>query len=214
MTGSSPASSAVATARRSTLVPPSWRNNLLRPIRLEVPAARTTAATRPERSSVMDASAFLAQVLGTSPRMDGEHLGHDADGHLLRSVGADVEPHRREEALPVTHAELPKDVLLSRARTEEADVGDGLVLDRAHPFAVVLQGMHLDHHERAAVEAQVLHSVLGPAQDEPGWRRESCLGEVRAPVVDHRHREPRPESEGGEGPRVVARPAEAERGRG
>ena len=46
--------------------------------------------------------------------------------------------------------------------------------------------MHLDHHERAAVEAQVLHSVLGPAQDEPGWRRESCLGEVRAPVVDHR----------------------------
>src|SRR5438309_1508813 len=125
MTGSSPASSAVATARRSTLVPPSWRNNLLRPIRLEVPAARTTAATRPERSSVMDASAFLAPVVDhrhREPRLDSE--GSEGPRVVARSEEVErgrwaknVDEHRLagdsfQTALPVFQSR--RDVVLAR----------------------------------------------------------------------------------------------------
>ena len=152
---------------------------MFRPIRLEVPAARTTAATRPERSSVMDASLPVAQVLGTSPRVDGEHLGHDADCHLLRTVGAEIEPDRREEALAVAHAELLQDVLLARPRSQEAHVRDGLVLDRSHPLAIVLQRVHLDDEEGPAIEGLARCDEV----KRPGREEREKQGPRRTPLV-------------------------------
>src|SRR5256886_9364677 len=115
-TGSSPASRAVPTARRSTLVPPSGRKSLLRPIRLEVPAASTTPATRPERSSFMDASPLGAQVPRVAPRVHGEHLGDDAHRDLLRTVGGQIEAYGSEQLVRFARAELTEDLVLPRAR--------------------------------------------------------------------------------------------------
>src|SRR5205085_5138091 len=104
---------AARTARRSTVSPSSSRNSLFRPIRLEVPAASSTAATS---GLVMDAPALVAQVERLARGADGEHLGEDADRHLLGPLGAEVEAHRRVEVRRFGHAEILEELLLARSR--------------------------------------------------------------------------------------------------
>src|SRR5258706_544245 len=205
-TGSSPASRAVPTARRSTLVPPSGSKSLLRPIRLEVPAASTTPARRPERSSVMDASPLGAQVRRLAPRVHGEHLGDDADRDLLRAVGREVEAHRRKQPLRFGRAELPQDLVLPRSGTEQPEVGERLRQQGAQPVPVVLQRVRLDDGEVAPAESEAVQTVLRAAQEQARRGREPLRGEEGAPGIDHRHFEARLGGEGGERSPVVAGP--------
>src|SRR6266446_3960250 len=152
-TGSRPAPAAVPTARRRTLLPPSGRNSLFLPMRLEVPAASTTPAMRPERSSFMDASPLGAQVRGFAAGVHREHLRDDADGDLLGTVGPQVEADRREQLVGLRRAELAQDLLLADARTKQAQVGQRLRRERAEPLAIVLQRMRLDDGEMAPTQA-------------------------------------------------------------
>src|SRR5712691_3755396 len=126
--------------------PPSSRRSLFFPMRLEVPAARITPATR---SAFMDASALRPQMHGLAPGAHRQHLGDDADRHLLRSFGAQVEPYRREDLLRIGGAELPQDLLLARARAEKTQVGERLRQERAQPVAVVDERVRLHDGEVA-----------------------------------------------------------------
>src|SRR3954471_7214248 len=112
-TGARPASSAVATARRRTVVPPSGRRSLLRPMRVDWPAASTMPAM--DASPVMDASSLVAQVHRRASRADGEHLRDDAHRHLLGAVGRDVQSHRRIETFRGRYADLVQDLLAAAA---------------------------------------------------------------------------------------------------
>src|SRR5438874_7812292 len=116
-TGSSRAESAVSTARRTSVRPPTSMSILFSPMRLERPAASTTPATR----SPMDSSRARAQVRGFPASVHGEQLGDDADGHLLGSVRADVEPDGREQvhAVPIEGAQ---NQLPARSRSEQAQI--------------------------------------------------------------------------------------------
>src|SRR5438477_3330873 len=190
-TGSSPARPAEATARRSTLMPPRGRKSLLRPIRLEVPAASRTPATRPERSPFMDASRLRAQVPGLAPRVHGEHLRDDADGNLLGTVGAEVESNGRKQLVGLRCPELPEDLVFARARTEQAQIRERLGEQGAQPVPVVLQGVRLDHREVAPPQLERAHAVLGAAEDEARRRGKTLGGEERAAVIHDGHFEAR-----------------------
>ena len=55
-------------------------------------------------------------------RADREHLGQNADRHLLRALGAQVELKRRVDAVGLRYAQLLEELLLARAWTEQAQV--------------------------------------------------------------------------------------------
>src|SRR6266481_825339 len=186
-TGSSPAESAVPAARRTSVPPPSFSNILFVPMRVDWPAARTTPATR---SGVMDPPESFAQVTGLAARVDREDLGDDADRHLLGAVRADVDPDGREQ-LRAGKLQLAQDMFFMTARTEQAEVRERPVGQRAQPVAIVGQGVRLHDGEVPARDAErnAGESVRGPSQDEPERRREALRGQVRGPVVDHRHLE-------------------------
>src|SRR5256885_12347009 len=134
-TGSRPAASAVSTARRRTVVPPSGRRSLLRPMRVDCPAASTMPATG--ASPIMDASRLVAQMHGRPSRSDGEHLRDDAHGDLLGAVGRDVETHGSVEAFRGGGPDLLQDLLPEgpRARTSRGD--DRLLKTGSHkPYDV------------------------------------------------------------------------------
>src|SRR6267378_1178022 len=201
------------TARRSTLVPPSRRKSLLRPIRLEVPAASTTPAMRPARSSFMDASPLGAQVLRLAACVDREHLRDDADRDLLRTVGAEVEAHRREQLVGLGGAELAQDLLLPRARPEQPQVGERLAEQRAQPIAVVLQGVRLDDGEMAPPQGEAVEPIPGAAEQEARWRREALRGQEGAAVIDDGHLESGLRRQGRQRAGVVARAEHHQGGR-
>src|SRR2546429_310647 len=140
-TGSRPAESAVSTARRTSVRPPTSMTILFSPMRLERPAASTTAATR---SPGMDSSHTGAQVRGFPVGVHSEHLRDDAERHLLRSVRADVEADGREQlgAVPIERAQ---DQLPARSRSEQAQIRQRLSRQPAQPLAVVRQRMRLHH---------------------------------------------------------------------
>src|SRR5262245_40307358 len=96
-------------------------NSLLRPMRVEVPAASTIPATDPERSG-MDRLPFLAQVARLLARDHGEQLAHDADGDLLGTVGAEAETDRREHARIAGRIEAAEHLVRARTRAEQPDV--------------------------------------------------------------------------------------------
>src|SRR5438132_10808509 len=77
------------TPRRTMVSPPRSRRSLFRPMRVDEPAASTTAATR--GCSRMDRHRPLSQVAGLAAGPHGEKLGQDAERHLLRPVRAQVE---------------------------------------------------------------------------------------------------------------------------
>src|SRR5713226_6698046 len=81
----------------------------------------------------VDAAALRPKMKGLATGADREHLGHDADRHLLRTLGAEVEPDRREDALVGRHAQLLEKVLLACAGPEQAQVGERLLEECAHP---------------------------------------------------------------------------------
>src|SRR5690242_15778543 len=117
-TGSRPAPSAVSTARRTSDRPPTSRSILLRPIRVESPAASTTPATR---SAVMDASAPLAQMASRAAGVHRQELGDDADRDLLGPIGAHVDADRGKEPVGVD-PEIAQHLLAADARPEQAEV--------------------------------------------------------------------------------------------
>src|ERR1700749_2142528 len=116
--GESRASVAVATARRTTLRPLRSMSILLRPMRLPRPAASTMPAIR---SRCMDASRARPQVARLAVGVNGQHFSHDADGHLLGTVRAQVEAHRREERVLVER-EIAHHLLLAVARPEQPEI--------------------------------------------------------------------------------------------
>src|SRR2546422_7261568 len=117
-TGSSPAESAVSTARRTSVRPRTSISILFSPMRLERPAASTTPATRSPR---MDSSRACAQVGRFPAGIHRQQLRDDADRHLLGAVRADVEPDGGEQlhAVPVERAQ---DELPARSRSEPAQL--------------------------------------------------------------------------------------------
>src|SRR5436305_12524505 len=125
-TGSSRAESAVSTARRTRLRLPIRTSILLRPIRVDRPAARTTPATR---SPVMDTALSRAQMASGPPCVHGQELGDDADRHLLGTVRADVETDGCKQLL-VVPGERAKYFLLARAWPEQAEIGERLSRER------------------------------------------------------------------------------------
>src|SRR5206468_6884652 len=117
-TGSSRAVTAARTARRITVSPPSSSSSLLRPIRLDVPAASTTPAMVSDAG--MKRLLPLAQVARLPPRPDREQLRDHAQRHLLGPVGPQVQAHRREHPLAARHAQLGEDLAAARPRPEQA----------------------------------------------------------------------------------------------
>src|SRR5262249_19227152 len=116
-TGSSPAFATRCTVRRSSDSPSICRKSLLRPRRVDAPAASTTPATAPLRSGGMDRLGLLAQVSSGARRVKRQQLADDADGDLLRAVGTDVEPDGTEHLRRVD-ADLREDLFAPRARSE------------------------------------------------------------------------------------------------
>src|SRR6266852_5712136 len=107
--------------------------------------AGDASTTQTTSARAMDASALRPKMKRLETGADREHLGHDADRHLLGTLGAEVEPDRREDALVRRDAQLLEKVLLACPGPEQAQVGDRLFEERAHPVAVVLQRVRLDH---------------------------------------------------------------------
>src|SRR6266851_7240031 len=178
--GSSPAAAAVRTARRSTVSPSISRKSLFLPVRLEVPAA---SRTQPTSARPMDTPAFCPKMKKLATGADREHFGHDADRHLLRALGPQVEPDRRVDPLVQRYAQPLEEVLLARARPEQAEVGERLLEERAHPVAVVLERVRLDHRE--VLPRELRHTLFRAPQHEPRRRRKVLLGEEAAAVIDH-----------------------------
>src|SRR4051812_21041333 len=104
-----PASSAVATARSRTVVPPSGKRSLLLPMRVDWPAASTTPAT--EGSPVMDASRLVAQVHRRASGAYREHFRDDAHGDLFRAIGREVQAHGSVETSGGRCPDLLQDLL-------------------------------------------------------------------------------------------------------
>src|SRR4051794_13364079 len=96
-------------------------NSLLRPSRVDAPAASTTPATPPARSDRMDRLQLLAEVAPAPAPVDGEEFGHDTDRDLLRSVGAHIETDRTKH-LRSRYPELRHDFIPAPPRPEQADV--------------------------------------------------------------------------------------------
>src|SRR5207248_6520645 len=123
---------------------------LLRPIRVDRPAARTTPATR---SPVMDTALSRAQMASGPPCVHGQELGDDADRHLLGTVRADVETDGCKQLL-VVPGERAKYFLLARAWPEQAEIGERLSRERPQPVAIVHQRVRLHHGEVLAGNGQ------------------------------------------------------------
>src|SRR4029078_2710146 len=107
------------TARRMSGSPSSSTNSLLRPRRVEAPAASTIPAIGPDRSDARDGLRFFTQVPRVAPRAAGQHLGDDADRDLLGAVRADVEPDGTEH-LRRGDADLSAHFLATRPATPHA----------------------------------------------------------------------------------------------
>src|SRR6266446_137849 len=180
-TGSSRAPSAVSTARRTSVRPPTSMSILFSPMRLERPAASTTPATR----SPMDSCCARAQVRGFPPSVHRQQLRDDADGHLLGSVRADVEPDGREQlrAVPIERAQ---DQLPARSRSEQAQIGQRLSGKGTQPVAVVRERVRLHHREVLPRDAErETRDSLGRTPQCKAQRRGKALrGQVGRPVVD------------------------------
>src|SRR5229473_682027 len=207
-TGSSPAAAAVRTARRSTVSPSISSKSLFFPIRLEVPAA---SRTQPTSAQLMDTPALHPKVQRLATRADRQHLGQDADRHLLRALGAQVEPNRRVDALMLRHAQLLEELLLARARPEQAQICERLRDERAHPIAVVLQRVRLD--DRELLPRELRHPLVRAPQHEARRPRKALLGEEAAAVIDHGDLEAHLVRERCERPRVVSRAEDEQRWR-
>src|SRR5215470_10899949 len=164
MTGSRPAASARPAARRRTLSPSRRRRSLLRPIRLEGPAARRTPATLPARarSGDMDRALLLAQGPGFPGRVDREDLRDDRDRDLLGPVGAEVEPHGAANPVVLREAELPQDLAGPRAGAEHSHVRDLRGEEQARPLPVVREGVRLDDRVAPWRDGDLSASLAGP----------------------------------------------------
>src|SRR4029078_3685428 len=123
------------TARRMSGSPSSSTNSLLRPRRVEAPAASTIPAIGPDRSDGMDGLRFFTQVPRVAPRAEGQHLGHDGDRDLLGGVPGAVGPDGTEH-LRRGDADLSEDFLATRPRPEQADVAGAGLCECAHPLAL------------------------------------------------------------------------------
>src|SRR5712692_6901055 len=207
-TGSSPAAAAVRTARRSTVSPSISRKSLFLPIRLEVPAA---SRTQPTSAQFMDTPALHPKVQRLATRADRQHLGQDADRHLLRALGAQVEPNRRVDPLMLRHAQLLEELLLARAGPEQAQVCERLPDERAHPVAVVLQRVRLDHRE--VLPRKLRHTLVRAPMHEPRRSPKALFGEKAAAVIDHGHLKAHLVRQRCERPRVVSRAEDQQRRR-
>src|SRR5256885_559416 len=207
-TGSRPAASAVSTARRRTVVPPSGRRSLLRPMRVDCPAASTMPATG--ASPIMDASRLVAQMHGRPSRSDGEHLRDDAHGDLLGAVGRDVETHGSVEAFRGGDADLLQDLLPAGPRTEQSEVADRLLEQGLEPALVVHKRMGLHDRGVPAGESEPGDSVLGSAQQQPRRGGKPLRGQVCRPVIDDRDLESGLRGERGERAGIVAGAEEEE----
>src|SRR5262245_32062032 len=106
-TGSRPAAIARPAARRSSVSPSSGKSSLLRPMRVEEPAASTMPATAPPRSAGMDGALLVPQVPRLAARAHREQLGDDAHRDLLRALGAELEADGAEYAVVAGGADLP-----------------------------------------------------------------------------------------------------------
>src|SRR5262245_26189490 len=123
MTGSRPAALAARTARRTTRSPSSSKRSLLRPMRDDVPAASTTPATAPVRSTGMNEAFPFPQVPRLAAGQHGEEFGDHAQRNLFRPIGAEIEAHGPEHAAVSFGAQLTKQVVDAVAWSEHADVG-------------------------------------------------------------------------------------------
>src|SRR5215467_15609985 len=131
-------------------------------MREEVPAASTIPATGPFLSGCMNCSLLLAQVPRLARRSESKQLGQDAQGDLARSLGAEVETHRTENAICSGHPAVPEYLLLARARPQEAEVG-GLGLEQMpDPLSIVGQRVHFDDDVGARTEGKTAQLFLGP----------------------------------------------------
>src|SRR5260370_871116 len=140
-TGSSRAATAVRTARRSTVSPSISRKSLFFPMRLEVPAA---SRTQPTSAQLMDTPALYPEMQRLATATDREHLGQDANRHLLWTLGAQLEPSRPLDALVLRHAQLLEELLLARAPPAQPQVRTPLRDKRAHPRARAPQRVPLE----------------------------------------------------------------------
>src|SRR5262245_24276472 len=187
-TGSSPAFATRCTVRRSSDSPSISRNSLLRPRRVDAPAASTTPATAPLRSDGMDGLGFLAQVPAGARRMKRQQLADDADGDLFGSVGADVEADGPEHLRRVG-ANLPEDLFAPRARSEQPDVRRAGLQEAAHPLAIAGERMRLGDDQRPAVHAKRRDVVARAELQQVPRRREAGPRQVVGPMIDDRHGE-------------------------
>src|SRR4051812_28022867 len=109
MIGSRSASTAARTTRRTTVSVPSGSNILFSPIRVDEPAASTTAAVRAfgreeAAPSGMNGLHPFAQMARLPMSVHRQQLGDDAQPHLLRPVGADIDADRPEQPRVALHA--------------------------------------------------------------------------------------------------------------
>src|SRR5262245_2713826 len=122
MTGSTPASATRLTARCTSVSPSSSTNSLLRPIRVDVPAASTMPATRSTSSGDMDGGSSFTKMTGLLARVDGQQFGQDADGDLLGAVGPHIKADRAEHSISGSGAHSLKYLFCSGARSQETNV--------------------------------------------------------------------------------------------
>src|ERR1700710_314337 len=105
MIGASPASAAARTAPPARVWPPSVSSSLFWPMRFDDPAASTTAAMvgaalgAVVSFSGMDRFPPLAQVVRRAAGARRQDLGDDAQRHLLRPVGAQIQPDGAKDPL-------------------------------------------------------------------------------------------------------------------
>src|ERR1043166_2875919 len=101
---------------------------LLRPMRREAPAARITPAAVKRLDVVgMDRDRALAHRARPPAGANREQLGDDAERHLLRAVGPDIQAYRPVDSVPLRLVklalcrEVDEDPLGALPRAEHAD---------------------------------------------------------------------------------------------
>src|SRR5262245_43895957 len=152
MTGSRPACAAIRAARATSGSPSTSIRSLLRPIRVEAPAASTTAATVPGRVSGMDAVLLLPEVAGHGVGARRDELRDDGQRDLFRALRAKIEADRPVDPGIVLGSDRPRDLADARPRSEEPDVLRARGEQLPRPLAVVRDQVRLDDREGARTD--------------------------------------------------------------
>src|SRR6266702_4553368 len=164
----------------------------------------------------MDRRGALAQRPRATARPRGEDLGDHGQRHLLRPVGADVEPDGPIHP-PFLYLRLggegAEDALGALARPEHPDVRRGRLEERPYVRQIVREVVGHDHGVARGVERQHSGEPLAGALQQLRGGGEALAGEKARSPVHHHDPEPHVGREASERPGVISRAEDHELGR-